>query len=427
MSGEARSWRDALRDLDARTHECVHCGLCLPSCPTHALLGTEMDSPRGRIYLIRAMSEGRIDASATTLRHLDRCLDCRACETACPSGVRYGEIIEGARAVLRPRRRWSVGSRLLGSTGMWMLRHRGALAVMAQALGLLTTAGVARLVARALPPALGHGLALAPKRRGAAFLRHQDLQVPAVPPVRGRVGLFVGCIMNELQGDVHRATARVLARLGYDVVVPRGQGCCGALHAHNGERTLASRLRAESARAFSGLEEVVVNSAGCGAHLAEGGGEPSDPRFIDFSLFCARESQGGTLAGNEPPGGEAKIRAVFDEPCHLLHAQRIAREPRELLSRVPGLELLPLEESDWCCGAAGVYNLTQRDLAGRLLDRKVENIAASGAELVVTANPGCAIQLEAGLRSRRLPTEVLQLPEVLDRWGLGAAGGSPGP
>ena len=412
-----RPWVEPLRELKPWISECVHCGLCLPSCPTHALLGTEMDSPRGRIYLIRAMAEQRIDPTPTVLRHLDRCLDCRACETACPSGVRYGAIIEGARAALEPHRTRGKMARLLRSVAMdRVLPHRRVLGLMRLGLFVLHASGLSRgRWRRAVPVRWRRLLAFAPRPRGASYLSRMPAVLPAEGKARGEVGLFLGCVMDQLQGDVHRATARVLSRSGFTVKTPADQGCCGALHAHNGDLAAAEGLRKANDYAFSWLETVVVNSAGCGAHLSRPEGRP---RFVDLSLFL-HETEGLSFTGSSPPA--RKVRAVFDEPCHLLHAQKIAEAPRALLRRVPRLELLELVESDWCCGAAGIYNLTQPELSDRLLARKLDHIVKSGAEMIITANPGCAFQLEAGLRARGLKLPVLHLAEVLDRFGLEAA------
>ncbi|MCC7141622.1 MAG: 4Fe-4S dicluster domain-containing protein [Candidatus Eisenbacteria bacterium] len=440
MATEPRPWVEPLARLEALTQQCVHCGLCLPTCPTYALLGTEMDSPRGRIYLIRALREGRIDPTEVTLNHLDRCLDCRACESACPSGVRYGAILEGARAALEPTRSRPAVTRALRhfafrnllSERRW-LRAAGALLRLGHAFGI-------RRLAAFLPAALRRAALVAPIPRGDAFLDQAPALFPAVGAVRGRVGLFVGCAMDQVHGDVHRATVSLLTRAGFEVAVPRDQTCCGALQAHNGERGAARDLVARNLASFEGLEAVVVNSAGCGAQLAEleslfpahhGSGREIarahafSARCLDLSTFLHHRVKfalsPGVPAASGAPG---LISAVYDAPCHLLHAQKEANAPLALLRRVPGIELRPLTESDWCCGAAGIYNLTQPILADRLLDRKLDHIEASGAHLVITANPGCMIQLEAGLASRGATVEVLHLAELLDRFGLSAEPGS---
>lgn len=436
MATEPRPWIEPLARLEGLTNQCVHCGLCLPTCPTHALLGTEMDSPRGRIYLIRALREGRIEPTDGTLTHLDRCLDCRACETACPSGVRYGAILEGARAALEPTRARPRATRALRQFAFRsLLPQRRWLRVGGHLLRLAHAVGLRRL-APLLPTPLRRMALAAPTPRGGAFLEQTPELIPAIGVARGRVGLFVGCVMDQVHGDVHRATVSLLSRAGFEVAVPRGQTCCGALHAHNGDRSTARDLAAMNLAPFEGLDAVVINSAGCGAQLAEL--ETLFPphqattreiarvralaaKCVDLSVFLHRRVTFALPpATSRAPAEEIPIPVAYDAPCHLLHAQKEATAPLALLHRVPGIELRPLAESDWCCGAAGIYNLTQPGLADRLLHRKLDHIAASGARLVVTANPGCMIQLEAGLASRGMDVQVLHLAELLDRFGLGA-------
>lgn len=399
---------------------CVHCGLCLPTCPTHALLGTEMDSPRGRIWLIRALADERVEPTPRLLSQLDGCLDCRACETACPSGVRYGGIIEGARAALEPARARPAASRFLRNA---LLRHvvssGAALELAARSLRLAERSGLLALLRRpALRPLLGTSLgrliALAPPISARPLRGRTD--VPAARPGRPRVALFTGCIMDAFQAHIHEATLRVLQRAGFDVHIPRTQACCGALHRHSGDAAEADRLARRNLDAFPAGEAqwIVLDSAGCGAALKEYAEWIDDPRAAEFSKRCVDLS---VLLASVPGLRATRPiprRAVYDDPCHLLHAQRVGGEPRELLRRIPGLELLPLREADWCCGAAGVYNLTQPELSAALLRRKLDHIESTGADLVLTANPGCLLQLSTGLRERDSTIEVRHLAELLD-------------
>lgn len=447
---------------------CVHCGFCLPTCPTYAELGTEMDSPRGRLYLIRALQESRIQPTEPVLRHLDRCLDCRACETACPSGVEYGHILEHTRAALervRPRSRRSRLIRWFALQKLLPNRHRlsearRALEIYQRStlLGWMRGRGWMRL----LPASMQRAESLAPRIHGRPFAEGRALRFDPAGRPRGLVGLFTGCVMDQTMGDTHRATARLLTRHGYAVLAVSGQTCCGALHVHNGDPDTARALLLQNARAFAqaGVDRIIVNSAGCGAQLREAPGlfqhlnpiavhplepEPSSSRAnadrpdrahsgsasahrealddlrsiealarrsIDLTAFLAE-------VGFQPPRArdpetEARRRVVYDAPCHLHHAQKVTESPLELLRALPGIELLPLTESDMCCGAAGIYNLVQPSLSRRLLERKVDHILASGADVVVTANPGCLIQLEAGLRARDSRIEVRHIADFID-------------
>lgn len=411
---------NGLLRLKDRMDECVHCGMCLPTCPTYAELGTETDSPRGRIWLVRAVAEGRAEPTPALLAHLDGCLDCRACETACPSGVRYGEILEGARAELEPARRRPARARLLRRFALRSLLTNGSrLTGAARLLRALDRTGL-RGLAAALPTRLGELARLAPRPDGPPFSTSVPSRIEAVPPVRGTVALFTGCVMDRAMAGLHHATARLLARNGFAVLVPKDQGCCGALHVHHGDPETARELTRRNVRAFAaaGADRVLVNSAGCGAQIAEAerlfpddaaaarrAGELA-ARTEDVLVFLAREGL------REPPPA-LRARAVYDEPCHLLHAQGISAAPKALLAKIPGLTLLPLPEADFCCGSAGVYNLTQGEMSRRLLDRKMERVVATGAELLITANPGCLLQLRAGAEARGLPLRVAHVVSLL--------------
>jgi glycolate oxidase iron-sulfur subunit len=429
----------ALHGLDVEgVNRCVHCGLCLASCPTFAELGTEMDSPRGRIVLIKALAEGRVRLGASVRQHLDLCLGCRACETVCPSGVPYGQLIEAARAEIERQRpggplrrlfRWLNFSlllprpRLLGAAAAGLrVYQRSGLRRLAHATGLL----------RLLPGPLSAWEPLLPELPPATERAPLPGRIAAHPPMRERVGLLAGCVQQIAFGAHNRATARVLARNGAEVVVPRAQACCGALHAHAGEHATALELARRAIRLFeeAGVERVIVNTSGCGAHMkAYGallGGDPEwrerARRFAatveDVSEFLAREPLRGPL-------GSVRRTVTYHDPCHVVHGQRIKRAPRDLLAQVPGLTLVELPEADWCCGSAGTYNLTQPEMAARLQARKVRHLCATGADAVVTANPGCIIQIAQGLRAVGSTMQVLHLVEVLDQAYGGLA--QPGP
>jgi glycolate oxidase iron-sulfur subunit len=401
---------------------CVHCGFCLPTCPTFAVLGVEMDSPRGRIRLMKTVWEHRLGADAPGLEdHISKCLDCRACETACPSGVEYGKLVEGARSqiiVARPR---SPVERLIRTAAFeWLLPHRRALAgfatlsIAAKRIGLgwllrATRLGVARRMADLLD--------LLPDRVTATKLA----PTAARGASRARVAMLEGCVMGSVFGATNAATARVLARNGVEVVATVGQTCCGALHAHAGERDLARELARRNIAAFGrdDVDAVIVNAAGCGAAMKEYGWLLKDDRqwSARASAFAAKVKDAteflGDLGMSERPGA-IQARVTWDDPCHLLHGQKIREQPRALLAAIPGLEVVPLEEADWCCGSAGTYNVTQPDLARSILERKVANIVRTGADTVVTANPGCLMQIQSGLRHAGSNVRVVHLLDLLD-------------
>ena len=392
--------------------KCVHCGICLPQCPTYRVLGEEMDSPRGRIYLMRAAAEGRVGLNETFQRHIDLCLGCRACETACPSGVRFGSLLEATRAQLRrdgppPKQRlldrfvFSVfpePARLGAALAGFRLYKRSGLRALVRASGVL----------RRFP-------------RLAAMESLLDDVPPAAPlpelvPARGqavgRVGLLTGCVQRHLYPNVNRDTARLLALAGFDVVIPRAQGCCGALDLHAGRtEPHAARARALAAAFPVDLDFIVTNAAGCGAAMKEYG-----LHVPDLESFAARvRDVSELLADVELPLGPLDLTVTYHDACHLAHGQRVRHEPRRLLARIPGVRLFELGDSDLCCGSAGVYNLLEPEMARDLLDRKLARIAETGARVVAAANPGCLLQIAAGCRERGLDVTLVHPVELLAR------------
>ena len=417
-------------------NQCVHCGLCLAYCPTFSVLGTEMDSPRGRIFLVKSLAEGRMSLSDSTVRHLSLCLDCRACETVCPAGVPYGQLIEAAKAEIERQRpggpvrrifRWLNFGLLLGHPRLLALAASGAR--LYQASGLQRLARRSGLIRR-LPGTLPAWDALLPTVPSKAERAAPPRLTPAEGPRRARVALLTGCVQSVVFGAHNRATARVLAKNGCDVVVPDGQGCCGALNAHGGDHARALAMARSTIDTFeaAGVEAVIVNTSGCGAHMkAYGHLLADDPayaarakRFVasvqDLAEFLAREPLRGPLS-------PVPLTCTYHDPCHVVHGQKIKSEPRQLLAQIPGLRLVELAESDWCCGSAGIYNLTQPEMATRLLHRKVGHVLATQAEALVTANPGCILQIQAGLSAHDAKVNVLHLVEILDR-AYGGHGGS---
>lgn len=408
-------------------NQCVHCGLCLAYCPTFAELGTEMDSPRGRIFLIKSLAEGRLAMSDSVVDHLSLCLDCRACETVCPAGVPYGRLIEAAKAEIERVRPGGAVRR----TFRWvnfglLLQHPRMLRLAAAGLRLYQASGVQSLVrrsglARLLPGTLPAWEALMPSMPAAASRAPLPPLTPAEGPRRARVAVLEGCVQSVVFGDHNRATARVLAKNGVDVVAPPAPGCCGALNAHGGDHTGAVAMAKRTIEGFAGadVEAIVVNTSGCGAHMKAYGqlleGDPEwaergrqfSAKVRDISEFLAATPLRGPLT-------PVPMKVTYHDPCHVVHGQKIRRQPRELLAQIPGLEVVELAESDWCCGSAGIYNLTQPEMATRLLHRKVENVLATRAEAVVTANPGCILQIQQGLGAHGATLRVMHIVELLD-------------
>jgi glycolate oxidase iron-sulfur subunit len=392
---------------------CIHCGLCLEACPTYKITHLETESPRGRLHLMGAIADGRIDprASDATVLHLDRCLACRACEAVCPSGVPYGRLIEETRAGIAQAR----GISPLGHILLWSVSRRGILRALATLLLISERSGLRRLVRRFLPARLRRLDALAPPVGRPSYRR------VAVESPRSSVALLLGCVMRASYGDVHTATARVLAHHGVEVVDTPEQTCCGALHAHAGDKAEAVRLAKRNIAAFEQADLLLVNAAGCGAHLKSYTHLlEDDPRWAGRAAKLASRVRDASeyldgIVGDEPLG-ELAMRVTYQDPCHLAHAQGIRAEPRALLSRVRGLELVEMADADVCCGSAGYYNLAQPEYADRLLEPKIDAILATRPDAVVTGNPGCMLQLAAGLRSRgRADIPVLHVVEVLDR------------
>lgn len=393
------------------TLDCVHCGLCLPSCPTYQETGRETSSPRGRIYLMRGVAEQRIPLEGIASDEMYLCLGCRACESACPAGVRYGHLLEGIRAEIDAR---SARSRVRRFVERFVLRNivgsRPSLRTLVAGLRLYQRSGLQALLRksrllRLLPP-LSRAEAMLPEIPDP---HRPPPIVPATGRRRGRVALFSGCLMPELFGPVNAATVAVLARNGFEVVIPESQGCCGALQVHGGDPEGAERLRERNRRAFSidGVDAIVVNSAGCSAALRD---------YADSMSSAVRDiSEFLVDVGIERPRARLEIRAAYDDPCHLLHAQRIDEAPRALMRAIPGVELFDLPGHRDCCGAAGIYNLTHSDMATVLQSRKIEALRVARPNVVATGNPGCLIQIAAGVRRAGLPVEVLHPIELLAR------------
>jgi glycolate oxidase iron-sulfur subunit len=417
--------------------DCVHCGLCTASCPTYVETGNENDSPRGRIYLMRAVRDGRLELGHEVRRHLELCLDCRACETACPSGVQYGRLIEPFRVGMEQA---AAANDARPKTGDWFhkyilfglfpypdkLRQSLRPARIAQALGLdrlLIGSGLWRL----LPPRLGRLVTMLPRL---------EKPLPALPEFlaakgrrRARVALFTGCVGDVLFRQTNWATARVLQENGCDVLVPQNQVCCGAIHFHAGSSDPAREMADKNAAAFdpSGVDAIIVNVAGCGSMLKDYGHHW--PAGQASSLPVPDEQQGARdqfankvrdcsefldQLGLIAPPGEIRLTATYHDACHLVHAQKVREQPRNLLKKIPGLRLVELAESELCCGAAGTYNLTEPEMAERLARRKLANIRATGARVVITSNAGCLLQIAREARMQGETLKIMHPMDVLD-------------
>lgn len=425
--------------------DCVHCGFCLPACPTYSLWGEEMDSPRGRIYLVNQLLDGA-PLTPAAAEHFDRCLGCMACMTACPSGVQYDQIIEAARewteggatapaargaeaagdaAGDAPARR-PLRDRLTRAAIFALFPYPGRLRVATAPLRALQRTGADRLLARAgligrVSPAAEQALRLAPPAaRGSAAGRFPE-RVAARGTRRAVVGMLTGCVQSVFFPRVNAATARVLAAEGCDVIIPRSQGCCGALSLHSGRAAEAAAFARRTIETFeqAGVEAVVVNSAGCGSAMKE-----YERLLADSPAWAARAAalsarvrdlaefldELGPAAERHP----VPVRAVYHDACHLGHAQRVTAAPRALLRGIPSLELVELRDAGVCCGSAGVYNLLQPEAARELGKRKADSVIASGASLLISANPGCTLQISSSLAAQGITLPTAHTAEILD-------------
>ena len=407
---------------ESKALACIHCGLCLGSCPTYLETGDENESPRGRIYLMRALQAGRLDLRDQVVRHIDLCLGCRACEAACPSGVQYGGLLEHTRDHIERHHRRSITQQFLRRIAIEKVLpfpKRLRLALMPgraiRSLRLETF----------LPKFARDALSLLPEKASGTTLPEFS---PAIGATRGRVGLVSGCVMSSMFGETNLATLRLLNRAGWDVVVPREQACCGALYAHNGNLELARAAARRNIEVFERekLDAIIINAAGCGSTLKEYGALVAED--TSWAMRAARfgekvkdlsewlVSTGSQVSAVAKPSAlKPGMKVTYHDACHLAHAQRITRAPRQLIKALAGDAFVELPEADLCCGSAGTYNLTEPGMAERLQARKLQNILRTGAQIVVTSNPGCQLQIEAALRKARAPVRVLHIADFLDQ------------
>ncbi len=411
--------------LDAKTSKCIRCGFCLDACPTFRLTGQETKGPRGRIYLVRSWRENVIPFGSDVVEALDTCLGCRACETACPSGVEYGSILEMARAHieqnhLRPAPQSFARLQLLNS-----LTNPGLLAASLKAAGLfgkLTRGKMPGFAAKLLSGSADAAVSL-PTVSGEVRVHSLPERSPATGARRHTVGVLAGCVMRVLFGGVNAATMRVLQANGCEVVAPKAAGCCGALHLHTGFHDESrARMRAfvdAFAPYLDELDAIVINSAGCGSTLREYGDLLADePAYADKARALAAKirdvSEWLAHIGLVAPAGRLDATVSYHDACHLAHGQKIRLQPRQLLQQIPGLNLVEMDESDTCCGSAGVYNITQPEMARKLLDRKIANLKATGASVIATGNPGCLAWIQQGAQEAGLQVRLCHPVELLD-------------
>lgn len=410
---------------------CVHCGLCLPSCPTYRALGNENDSPRGRIYLMRGLVEGRLEPGKAFTSHIDLCLGCRACETVCPSGVPYGQLLEGARAEISRVEvaAGSLSARLTKFVLNQVFTRPALLRIAFFFSRLFRDCGLAEIAFSSdfIKGRLKLALALLLTTRKKKFAAITEKSVEQKPSAANKskkamtVGLLRGCVMEGLFSHTNRATERVLERNGCKISDVPGQVCCGALHAHAGQIETAKELARHNIDAFldSGVERIVVNAAGCGAamkeyaHLLSGDPEYSE-KARKFSSRVRDVSELLNETGISQGDAKLDIKVAYDAPCHLIHAQKVVDPPLKALRALPGAQLVPLKGYETCCGGAGIYNLLHPELSAEILEGKLSSIRESGAQIVATCNPGCLMQIGAGILMKKMDVEVAQVVDLLD-------------
>jgi len=411
-------------DLPSRAlvDTCVHCGFCLPSCPTYLLWGEEMDSPRGRIYLLKAGLENRTALTPTFVEHFDRCLGCLACVMACPSGVQYGPLIERARAQIERGFARPAGDRLFRALLLSVLPYPARLRLALLLFVLFRPLAGAMGRAGLLPARLRAAVAVAPSVGWRSLTGRIPARTPAAGPSRLTVGVLTGCVQRIAFDGVNRATVRVLVAEGCTVEVPAGQGCCGALLLHAGHLEEARALAKRTIAAFeaAGVDRIVVNAAGCGSAMKEYGELfEGDPAWEPRARACAAKVRDVSEVLNELGDPQARrypieARVAYHDACHLAHGQGVRAEPRALLQAIPGLEVLTPVESEICCGSAGIYNLVQPEAASALGARKVRHIAALNPDLVATGNPGCMLQIAAAARGFGYNWPIVHPIQIVD-------------
>jgi glycolate oxidase iron-sulfur subunit len=407
--------KPAQADLD----RCVHCGLCLNACPTYRELHVEMDSPRGRIYQMVQVAAGA-PVSDSYREHIDLCLACRACETACPSGVKYGRLVEAARAEIEQSTTRRFAARFLRSLVFdHLLPSRTALRIAATGLAVYQRSGLQRLVrvTGLIPRRLREAESLAPAVETPFFFGQIGRVFSATGERRARVAFLAGCIANVSFARLNEATVRVLQANGVEVHIPSGQTCCGALHVHAGLRDRARKLARQNIDELvdNGFDAIITNAGGCGSTLKEYHDLiENDARALKFSGLVKDVNEFLAAIGTTAPMGELPITVTYQDSCHLAHGQGVRSAPRKLLRSIPGLTLKEMRSADSCCGSAGIYNVLHPEMAMSLLEKKMEFVNATAADRIVTANPGCMLQLRAGVARWGRVQQVSHVVEILD-------------
>jgi glycolate oxidase iron-sulfur subunit len=388
---------ERLSDDDLST--CVHCGLCLDACPTFRVTGLETESPRGRIYLMTQWKRGRLEFDEEQVQHIDLCLGCRTCEGVCPSGVPYGRIIEAGRADVEDARRFSPKRRASRTALRQIVGHPTRLRLAGNATRVAQKLGLTSVVrsGRMLP------------RLSARFCPPAGNVAEAIGRRKYRVAFLVGCVMPILYPQSHYAAVKLLQLAGCEVWFPEGERCCGALFAHNGDLAGAKALRESNMRVYNSgqFDALVIDSAGCGAHLKDFYPELKG-KVKDLTEWLVE-------VGLPEPKRDVKVRVTYQDACHLAHAQRIKKQPRDLLRALPGMQFVEMRHAEICCGAAGLYSTLEPDMSNRILQDKLDDIALTKADVLTVANPGCQMQIEAGLRARQSPMKVEHIAQTLLR------------
>jgi glycolate oxidase iron-sulfur subunit len=407
-------------------HDCVHCGFCLSACPTYLETGNELDSPRGRIYLMKSALEGRIPLGESLVKHLDLCLGCLACEPACPSGVRYGRLIESGRSQIERRYDRPFSEKFYRSFLFSIFPYPKRLKFLLPFLLLYQATGINRLirssrVLHSLFKKLVHMEELLPSTKFSSIFSSLPEVIPAKGRRRYRVALLTGCVQSVLFPEINSATVSVLSQNGCEVIIPKNQGCCGALSLHSGRLSEARDFARSNIDVFEkyDVDAVIVNSAGCGSTMKEYGellnnnpsyderAEKVTKKTKDVMEFLADIGLQGELK-------ELKLRVTYQDACHIAHAQRIKEHPRKIIKHIPGIEFVELPESDLCCGSAGIYNLIEAEMADRLLERKISKLKETGVQVLVAGNPGCLLQIAMGIKQHGLNIRTAHPVELLD-------------
>lgn len=413
--------------------QCMHCGMCLPTCPTYSVTKLESSSPRGRIRLIKSVAEGKLEINSTFINEINFCLDCQACETACPAGVKYGSIVEAAREEVSIKNLEPLFVRLIRRGGLnFLLANQGLLKIVAKLLYIYQNSGLQGFlhkigIFKIIGGNLGSVDSLSPEisKRFSSDMMH-EIYTPS-EPVRYRVLLPLGCLMDVAFADINSDTLELLLQHGCEVIIPRGQGCCGSLHVHNGEQRKGRELAKKTIELFSryNYDFLISNSAGCGAFMKEyghvfseegnGGDSELSKKAEEFSAKVKDISEFLAETGFRSENYEFEGKVTYHDACHLAHTQKITKQPREVLKSVRSIQFSELDEASWCCGSAGIYNVSRYDDALKFLVRKMENIKNNDSDVVIMANPGCMGQIKHGVKKFEQPVEVLHLATFLNR------------